>query len=530
MLEEALTEIPVAISQDLAAHPPAVVPGQVLADRYEVGERIGGGGMADVFRARDWVLRRNVAVKVIRPHLASDEMRRRMLREARASAAIDHPHVLQVSDFGTIGASAYLVTDLLTGMSLSDLLRLTPEHRMSWRAALTLLLPALDALDRVHQAGMVHRDLKPDNLFVHRRNERDALIVLDLGIAKVAPALSDPSGPAATESGRVLGTPAYMSPEQASGLPVDHRTDIYSIGVTLYRMLAGCLPFESQPGDQAFALMARNIYDAPRPLDEDALGLPRGLSAVVLRTLAKNPAARPQSMRALAATLASFRPGAVGAASATPLERSARLYRVGRLTANVGLLAALIASAGPLAADIDAIPTPPDEPHAPALPVASIDAIPTPPDEPHAPALPVAGVPAPDPGAPAVPAPDPRAPSAAPDPADATPPASSTPPRQPAARSPGRAPPRPPEALTSVLAAVTPAMQACIAGRGALDRRPLTVRLSLGTDGRVTGASIPDREHTDMLGRCALPRLLQLRFTPGPRQDLVHSFPVGGGR
>ncbi|MDQ2635431.1 MAG: protein kinase, partial [Actinomycetota bacterium] len=148
MNDDDITCIPVAVSQDLTVYPPAVVPGQLLGDRYEVGERIGGGGMADVFRARDRLLRRNVAVKVMKPHLVSEGAYRRMLREARATAALEHPHILRVSDFGAIGTSAYIVTELLTGLSLSDLLKVTPGHRLDWRAALTLLLPALDALDR----------------------------------------------------------------------------------------------------------------------------------------------------------------------------------------------------------------------------------------------------------------------------------------------------------------------------------------------------------------------------------------------
>jgi len=496
MTHDDITGFQVTVSRDLAAYPPAVVPGQVLAERYEVGERIGGGGMADVFRARDRLLRRNVAVKVTRPHLAPEDACRRMLREARATAAVEHPHILRVSDFGTIGTSAYIVTELLTGLSLSELLKMLPEHRLDWYSALTLLLPALDALEQAHRHGLIHRDLKPDNLFVHRRDQREVLIVLDLGIAKVAPTLGGTGHPA-TGTGRVLGTPAYMSPEQASGMPIDQRADIYSIGMTLYRMLAGRLPFATQPGDHALMLMARNIYDAPQPLDEVALGLPPGLSEIVMQTLAKAPAERPSSTLALAETLAPYLRG-VPMPVLPPLGRAATVHRVARLAMSVGLIALLIALGEPLAAS----PEPrrlAHEPREPDLPVTPrpITIPPSSPPPKHAPT---------DPGAAPEPQPEPP----------------------PGARPSRRTQPRAAEALAQVLAEAAPAIQACIAGRGALDRRPLHVRMSLGTDGRVTGASIPDPAHADMLGKCVVPRLLQLRFAAGPRQALVHAFAVGG--
>lgn len=543
MKDNDMTCLPVEVSQDLGVFPPAVVPGQRLAERYEVGERIGGGGMADVFRARDRLLRRNVAVKVIRPHLASEDACRRMLREARATAAIEHPHILRVSDFGLIGTSAYIVTELLNGLSLSEVLKLTPEHRLDWRSALTLLLPALDALDRAHRGGLIHRDLKPDNLFVHRRDDREVLIVLDLGIAKVAPPLGGTGGTPATSTGRIIGTPAYMSPEQASGIPIDSRADIYSIGMTLYRMLAGCLPFESRPGDHAIMQMTRNIYDAPRPLDDDALRLPPGLSALVLQTLAKSPAERPPSMQALADALVPYLQdvpvvAALPLPPAPPQARGARLHRAGRLAMSAGVLAVLIALGQPLlAASDDPVlaqdPAEPresrDEPRGSDIPSTLPGAVntqtPAAIDRPVSSGLEVAEIPPAGPTtATEQSGPAPGAPSAA---SPAPPPSG-----RPEVRPSGRAQPRTPAALAQVLAGVTPEMQTCIAGRGGLDPRALRVHLSLGTDGQVTAATIPDPEYAGMLGKCALPKLLQLRFSAGPRQDLVHAFPVavGGSR
>ena len=277
------TEFPIPVSADYPNAAPGLVPGQVIRERYRVGERIGGGGMADVFCAHDGWLRRSVAIKVIKPALASREMCRRMEQEGRAAAAIDHPNLLRVLDIGTLGRTVFLVTELLFGRSLAQLLRERPNGRLPWRLALELLIPALDALHYVHRAGYVHRDLKPDNLFFHSDDRSERLIVLDLGIAKLARGEYVDKTTYHTESGRVLGTPAYMSPEQASGLPLDRRTDIYSIGVTLHRMLAGRLPFEPEPGDQPFRVMTRNLYDEPPRLDEAALGLPPGLAELVLR-------------------------------------------------------------------------------------------------------------------------------------------------------------------------------------------------------------------------------------------------------
>ncbi len=523
MIDDDITCLPVEVSQDLAVYPPAVVPGQLLADRYEVGERIGGGGMADVFRARDRLLRRNVAVKVTRPHLASEDACRRMLREARATASIEHPHILRVSDFGTIGTGAYLVTELLTGLSLSELLKALPGHRLDWHAALTLLLPALDALERAHQAGMIHRDLKPDNLFVHRRDDREALIVLDLGIAKVAPTPGSTIGTPATGTGRLIGTPAYMSPEQASGMPIDPRADIYAIGITLYRMLAGCLPFETRPGDHALMLMARNIYDAPRPLDELALGLPPGLSKIVMQTLAKAPAERPSSMRALAGMLAPYLQDVPVVAVSPPPERGARRHRLGQLFLSAGLLAVLVALGQPLLAASDdpvitqALDEHGDAPREQDLPVtlaSTVSMQPSAPIDRSGSDLEAASVP------PASPTPDPD-PGSTPEAPPVTPPSGPS-----GVRPSGHAQPRTSGALARVLGGATPAIQTCIAGRGAIDTKPLRVRLALGTDGRVTAATIPDPEHAAMLGKCVLPHLLQLRFSAGPRQDLVHAFAV----
>ncbi len=490
-IAQASTAHPIPISQDLAACPPAVYPGQHLAERYVVGERIGGGGMADVFRGHDLWLRRDVAIKVLKHGIASAEMCARMVQEGRAAAAIDHAHLLRVLDIGRIHPSAYLITDLLRGHSLAEYLRMLPESRLGWRRAIELLLPALDALQKVHDLGYIHRDLKPDNLFVHQRDGQEVLIVLDMGIAKVAPALRGEGAPVPTETGRLLGTPAYMSPEQASSLPLDHRTDIYSIAVTLHRMLAGRLPFEARPGDTPYMLMTRHIYDVPPRLSEAHPEIPEALADVVLRALAKVPTVRPQSMRELAGALRAClssvdRPLETAARA---LERSAGYHRVSRMSGGVVLLVALAVMQGPSAGATT--------PKAQAIRLADPRL-----DRPTI--------------YPGIPAPGAKPPSAAPPPAlvDSEP-ALADSPQMPAARSPA--------ALARVLDAAAGPIAQCIRGHGDIDLVELVVTLKLDPGGTVARAELRDRDQSTLAG-CALPLLRRLRFPAGPAQRLEHTF------
>ena len=493
-IHQASTAHPIPISQDLAACPPAVYPGQHLAERYVVGERIGGGGMADVFRGQDLWLRREVAIKVIKHGMASAEMCARMLQEGRAAAAIDHAHLLRVLDIGRINASVYLITDLLRGHSLADYLRLLPDFRLGWQRAIELLLPALDALQKVHDRGYIHRDLKPDNLFVHRRDGQEVLIVLDLGIAKVAPALRGEGAPVPTETGRLLGTPAYMSPEQASSLPLDHRTDIYSIAVTLHRMLAGRLPFEARPGDTPYMLMVRHIYDPPPRLTEAHPEIPEDLADLVLRALAKAPAQRPQSMHELARALRAClsprdRPVET---SARAFERSAGYHRIGRVSGGVVLLAALAFMQGPTRS---VAATTPD---AQAIHIEDPRL-----DRPTI--------------YPGIPAPCATPPSA-------TPPAA-LPDREPAVPDRPQTPPtaRSPAALARVLDDAARPIAQCIRGGGSIDPEQLVVTLTLHPSGSVARAELRDRDQSTATG-CALPILRRLRFPPGPAQRLDYTF------
>lgn len=279
--------------------------GRVVAERYRVCERIGSGGMADVYRAHDERLRCDVAIKFLKPRLASEEWCARMFQEARASAAIDHPHLLRVTDVGRIGPSIYLAMDLLQGASLAAVLRAQPEQRLPWRRVFELLLPVAGAFQAAHDRGFIHRDIKPDNLFLHRSGDEERVIVLDLGIVKRIPAAQSLGvGLAPTATGFLLGTPAFMSPEQAAGVAIDARTDIYSFGVTLYRAVTGRLPFLAN-GD-AFVVLTKHLYEAPPEFAAQGLGpedCPAEVERLILRTLAKRPEDRHATMRELAAAM-----------------------------------------------------------------------------------------------------------------------------------------------------------------------------------------------------------------------------------
>jgi serine/threonine protein kinase len=215
--------------------------GRVLDDRYRITERLGEGGMGAVFVAEHLKLRKLVALKVIRAELAGNgEVAARFAREAMATAQFEHPHVASAIDFGTLAeGGAYLVMQLVRGQSLRDLL--DQRGQLPWPMACELLAQVADALSAARTVGIVHRDLKPENILVEVREDGSYLAkILDFGIAHVAPHPATPVSGQGDEAhvltriGTVMGTPGYMSPEQAVGDRVDHRTDLYALGVVLW--------------------------------------------------------------------------------------------------------------------------------------------------------------------------------------------------------------------------------------------------------------------------------------------------------
>lgn len=264
-----------------------------VGDVYRVGRLIGRGGFAEVFEASDPRLDRSVAIKVVRPDLVvSEELLERFLREARAMAGLRHPHVMEVYTVGEADGVAYFVMPLIAGESLGA--RLEREGSLPIDEAIRVLIQAAGALESAHGTGTIHRDIKPDNILLEGADGR--VVLTDFGIAKALGADSV----ALTGTGMFMGTPRYMSPEQAVGDEVDHRSDIYSLGVVAYEMIAGRLPFEARTPQ---ALVAQHLTAEPPPLWAVRPECPEHLGLVVRRCLAKDPGDRWASLSELVAVL-----------------------------------------------------------------------------------------------------------------------------------------------------------------------------------------------------------------------------------
>ena len=281
---------------------------------YRVVSHLGAGGMGVVYKALDLRLQRHVALKVLPAAVSSDEGRRqRFLREARAASALNDPHIITIHDIFEHDGTDVLVMELVEGHTLREMMQgpLPMEQAVTWARQMA------DALGLAHGAGIVHRDLKPGNVMV---TERGALKVLDFGLAKVAATADEVTITTPTVAGDVLGTIEYMSPEQARGETVDHRTDIYSLGTMLYEMLAGRRPFQSE---NRLALLHEIIHGTVTPLRTAAPALPEALSDVVMKALERDPKMRFQSMwelsSALKFSLVGGAPGASGDKASMPV-------------------------------------------------------------------------------------------------------------------------------------------------------------------------------------------------------------------
>ena len=294
--------------------------GSVLGERYAIEAVIGEGGMGRVYLARHQMIDKPVAIKILHVELARDkEAVGRFVREARAASSIGNPHIVDVSDFGeTRDGSTYFVMEYLDGLTLADLL----DAEGALAPALTIHLgrQMCDGLAAAHAQGIIHRDLKPDNIVVVKKGDQDFAKILDFGIAKV----SGPSGGTKlTIAGAVFGTPHYMSPEQAAGTQVDHRADVYSLGILLYEMASGELPFHA---DNFMGILTQHMYRPPPSIRSRPLGAgcPAALEAVILNCLAKRPAARYATMEELGEDLARLGRGEAPLAVTDPTTESAR--------------------------------------------------------------------------------------------------------------------------------------------------------------------------------------------------------------
>ncbi len=304
--------------QNLRARPTKEI-GAILDGRYEVKGLIGRGGMARVYLAEDVHTRRAVAVKILNRDIARDRVaRERFLREIEVAASIGHPNVVQVLDAGERpgGGAPFIVLEFLHGESLGDLLR--RDGHVEDAFTVPMMARAASALAAAHRAGIIHRDVKPDNLFlVGERGAPYSLKVVDFGMAKLTEAAS------LSQTGMALGTLAYIAPEQALGDPVDARTDVYGLGVVIYRMVTGQLPFDA-PQDPT--LVAQHLFATPRrPLALKPSVDPR-LEAVILNAIRKRPENRYPTMAALGDDLDRILGQRDGAVVPAPLRRAPDLY------------------------------------------------------------------------------------------------------------------------------------------------------------------------------------------------------------
>ena len=267
-------------TQDLAAMK------RLLDGRYEIVAVLGGGGTAIVYLARHHALHRDVAIKVIRPEVFESERElERYVREARIIASLNHPNIVTLHDVGKLGdGRPYMVMEYVNGQSLNRLL--SHDATLPFDTALAVFEQVARALGHAHRNGIVHRDIKPGNILLRQRSTGYPMVkVADFGVASVASAST-------THQGAFIGTPMYMSPEQAQGLPVSPASDIYSLGIVMYRALTGRKPFEAE---SPVALAMCHVTDPVPPMQGEGVDIPPDLEAVVLRCLEKDPADRYQT-------------------------------------------------------------------------------------------------------------------------------------------------------------------------------------------------------------------------------------------
>jgi serine/threonine-protein kinase len=310
--------------------------GLVLSERYRIVRKLGEGGMGTVYQAEHALIEKRIALKVLFPELTRrTDLVARFLQEAKSASRIGHENVIDISDFGQSPEGfVYIAMEYLEGHDLSQIIK--KEGPQPWARTRSILMQIAKALRAAHEHGIIHRDMKPENVFLIQREGRpDFVKVLDFGIAKVVNV--DDGGPRLTQAGMIFGTPEYMSPEQAQGQTPDHRVDIYALGCVMYHMLTGEVPFHA---DNFMGILTKHMLETvvPPRQRKPHLGIAPDVEAVCLRALEKDRDKRWQDMDAF------YR--ALGGAGGEPFETS------GQYTPSAALRYPVLAQTNPLARDL----------------------------------------------------------------------------------------------------------------------------------------------------------------------------------
>ena len=304
-----------------AAPPPPDMTGHLLLDRYRLLRKLGVGGMGTVYEAEHVTIKKRCAIKILNPEYAHrTELVERFLQEARAASMIAHENVVEITDFGaTPGGSVFFVMEMLNGEDLSATIK--REAPLSWDRIVGIMTQICRALQAAHDKGIVHRDMKPENCFrIERSGNPDFIKVLDFGIAKVNS--DDGSTGRLTSTGMIFGTPTYMSPEQAQGMRVDRRADVYAVGVILYELVTGKVPFSA---DNFMGILTKHMFEEPVAPSVAApeAGVTPEIEAVILKSMQKEPSLRFQSLREMMDAILAVGTGA----EAVPVMLSERRLR-----------------------------------------------------------------------------------------------------------------------------------------------------------------------------------------------------------
>jgi serine/threonine protein kinase len=299
--------------------------------RYKLIAKLGKGSMGIVYKAHDPNIDRTVALKVMRQdRVTSEEFVQRFLKEARAIGKLSHPNIVSVYDAGQDRGALFIAMELLVGKSLEEIMK---DKRLEPHDIVKLGVQVAEALDYAHQKGIVHRDIKPSNIIL---TPADQVKITDFGIARI----DDPSATQQTQAGQILGTPAYMSPEQVKGASVDSRTDLYSLGVILYELVTGNRPFTA---DNITAIFSAILLQEPAELEDSSSPMRRSLNEVIVKSLNKSPEKRFQTGKEMAAPLKKYLQRRKSDAAATP-DRPPKKHRMGLVAGIAMIILGLICS------------------------------------------------------------------------------------------------------------------------------------------------------------------------------------------